>query len=288
MTVAPSACGSTARLVDADDARRSRSFDHGLTVGDGVFETLQGRSAGGRSRVRRHLERLRRSARRPRARRAAVRRRAAGGRRRGGRRRRARPRPGCASPSPAGSAPLGSGRGGGPPTLVVVAGPLAAVAAEATVGDRAVAPQRARRALAGRQDDVLRRERRRPGRGPRGGRRRGDLRQHPRATCARAPAPTCSSVVDGALVTPPLSSGCLAGVTRALVLEVVPEADEDDVPIDALAEADEVLPHVDHPGRPADLRMLDGRAAARRRRARGPQRAIDGARRPRRPATLDP
>jgi branched-chain amino acid aminotransferase len=46
--------------------------------------------------------------------------------------------------------------------------------------------------------------------------------------------------VEGRLVTPPLTSGCLAGVTRALLLEWVPELiEEGDVPIDALASADE-------------------------------------------------
>ena len=39
-------------------------------------------------------------------------------------------------------------------------------------------------------------------------------------------------VVDGRLVTPPLSSGCLAGVTRDLVLELT-EAIEADLPMDA-------------------------------------------------------
>jgi branched-subunit amino acid aminotransferase/4-amino-4-deoxychorismate lyase len=35
--------------------------------------------------------------------------------------------------------------------------------------------------------------------------------------------------IDGRLVTPPLSSGCLAGVTRELVLEVT-DAVEEDIP----------------------------------------------------------
>lgn len=42
------------------------------------------------------------------------------------------------------------------------------------------------------------------------------------------------------LVTPPLSSGCLAGVTRDLVLELG-AAEEDDVAMDRLASADEVF-----------------------------------------------
>ncbi len=47
-------------------------------------------------------------------------------------------------------------------------------------------------------------------------------------------------VVDGRLVTPPLSAGCLAGVTRALVLEWVGGAEED-LPLAALAGADEAF-----------------------------------------------
>ena len=47
-------------------------------------------------------------------------------------------------------------------------------------------------------------------------------------------------VVDGELLTPPLSAGCLAGVTRELVLERV-DVVERDVPIDALMLADEAF-----------------------------------------------
>lgn len=43
-------------------------------------------------------------------------------------------------------------------------------------------------------------------------------------------------VRDGRLVTPPLSSGCLAGVTRALVLEWL-DVEEEDVHLSELAEA---------------------------------------------------
>jgi branched-chain amino acid aminotransferase len=44
----------------------------------------------------------------------------------------------------------------------------------------------------------------------------------------------------GALITPPLSSGCLAGITRALVLEWV-GGEEEDVPLASFAEADEAF-----------------------------------------------
>jgi len=47
-------------------------------------------------------------------------------------------------------------------------------------------------------------------------------------------------VQGGELITPPLSSGCLAGITRALVLEWV-GGEERDVPLSALASADEAF-----------------------------------------------
>jgi branched-chain amino acid aminotransferase len=47
--------------------------------------------------------------------------------------------------------------------------------------------------------------------------------------------------VEGRLVTPTLSAGCLAGVTRELLLEWVTELEEYDVPIAALAEAAEAF-----------------------------------------------
>ena len=47
-------------------------------------------------------------------------------------------------------------------------------------------------------------------------------------------------VLAGELVTPPLTSGCLAGVTRALVLEWI-GAVERDLPMAALLEAEEVF-----------------------------------------------
>jgi branched-chain amino acid aminotransferase len=47
-------------------------------------------------------------------------------------------------------------------------------------------------------------------------------------------------VSEGRLVTPPLSAGCLAGVTRALVIEWA-GASEQDVPLSALAGADEAF-----------------------------------------------
>jgi branched-chain amino acid aminotransferase len=50
-------------------------------------------------------------------------------------------------------------------------------------------------------------------------------------------------VVAGQLLTPSLASGCLAGVTRALVLEVsdAEEADAGELPIEVLRAADEIF-----------------------------------------------
>jgi branched-chain amino acid aminotransferase len=46
--------------------------------------------------------------------------------------------------------------------------------------------------------------------------------------------------IGGRLLTPPLSSGCLAGITRDLVLETT-DAVEEDVPMDALGSIDEAF-----------------------------------------------
>jgi branched-chain amino acid aminotransferase len=46
--------------------------------------------------------------------------------------------------------------------------------------------------------------------------------------------------IGGRLVTPPLSAGCLAGVTRELVMELV-DVIEDDLPVAAFLQADEAF-----------------------------------------------
>jgi branched-chain amino acid aminotransferase len=48
-------------------------------------------------------------------------------------------------------------------------------------------------------------------------------------------------VLDGRLVTPPPGAGCLLGVTRALLLELCHDCEERDVPVEALAAADEAF-----------------------------------------------
>ncbi len=73
-------------------------------------------------------------------------------------------------------------------------------------------------------------------------------------------------VVDGELRTPTLAAGCLAGISRALLLEWYGGREVDE-PVEVLAEAEEVFLVVDDPRRA-------GRHALRRPRARG--RAGDG------------
>ncbi len=238
----------------APDAATVSVFDHGFTVGDGVFETV--RVIDGRPfALRRHLARLHRSADRlglavpvgDAALRAVVAEVLAAS--------------GLAAARlritvTAGVSPLGSGRAAAAPTLVVAAGPLDPWPPETSRGHGPVAPQRA---LGGgrRQDHVVRGERGRAGRGPQGGRRRGDHAQHGRRP-VRGHRHQRVRRARGALVTPPLLSGCLAGVTRELVLELLPDADEETIPMAALAGAEEVL--LTSSTRDVQpLRALDGR-----------------------------
>ena len=82
-------------------------------------------------------------------------------------------------------------------------------------------------------------------------------------------------VLDGMLCTPPPSAGCLPGVTRALILDLCGESgcEERDVPIDALRSADEAflssttreiqpIAHVDGIGMPAAPGPVAARLAA--------------------------
>ncbi|MGH9085264.1 MAG: aminotransferase class IV [Acidimicrobiales bacterium] len=222
-------------LVSAATATVS-VFDHGLTVGDGVFETLKAVD-GVPFAARRHLERLHRSASglglavpasddELRAAMAAV----------------------LASTTHAlarvritvtgGFAPLGSERGDRGPTTIVAAGPL--VPPSPTTAVCVVPwPRNERGAMAGVKttsyaENVV-------------------ALAHARAkSCTEAIFATTTgllcegtgsnvfAVIDGRLVTPPLSSGCLAGVTRDLVLAVT-DAVEEDISMAEFAAADEVF-----------------------------------------------
>jgi branched-chain amino acid aminotransferase len=223
-------------LCDADTARVS-PFDHGLLTGDGVFETLV--VYGGRPfAVRRHLDRLAFSCKGL----------------------------GLACPDgdllrsalsavvsanglsdgrlritvTGGVAPLGSDRGGESDQMVVVAGaPLGAWPDTAAV---VVVPwpRNERGALSGLKTTsygenvvALAYAKERGAGEAIFGNTVGSL-------CEGTGSNVFLSFGDGRLVTPPLSSGCLAGVTRALVLEVTGAAEED-VPVGALASASEAF-----------------------------------------------
>ena len=221
-------------LVATGEARVS-AFDHGLTVGDGVFETMRV-VEGTAFALRRHLARLARSA-------AAL---------------------GLTPPEPGeiraavdaviaangdaagrvrvtvtgGAGPLGSQRGPDAATLLVASAPLDPYPPTA---------------------DVVTVEWRRNERGALAGLKTTSYAENVRALAVAHAAGASEAifantsddlcegtgtnvfiVVDGRLLTPPLSSGCLAGITRELVLELI-DAGEEALPLDALAAADEAF-----------------------------------------------
>ena len=226
-------------LVDEREARVS-PFDHGLLVGDGVFETV--RVYGGRPFAwRRHLERLESSARglgltlpeRTALRAAADELLTADGVVEGRLR----------ITVTGGPSPLGSERGTGPPTVVVAAG---AVGTRAGTGDVVVVPwpRNERGATAGLKTvsyaenvRALAYARERGATEAVFGNTRGEL--------CEATGSNVFVVSGGVVRTPPADSGCLLGVTRALVLELcardaVP-TDESPLPLAALTTADEAF-----------------------------------------------
>jgi branched-chain amino acid aminotransferase len=222
------------RLVDEDEARVS-PFDHGLLTGDGVFETLRV-YRGVAFAARRHLERLARSA-------SAL---------------------GLPLPAPdvlrsamdgvidanglvdgrlrltvtGGPAPLGSDRGGEGPTVIVAGSPMAPWPATTDV---VVVPwpRNERSALAGLKtisyaENVV-------------ALAYAKARGAGEALFANLGGDLCEGTGtnvfvgrDGRLVTPPLSSGCLPGVTRDLLIELV-EVVEEVMPVAGLAQVDEAF-----------------------------------------------
>lgn len=221
-------------LRDENSARVS-VFDHGLTVGDGVFETLKAEH-GQVFALTRHLERLARSARGlglPAPDPAEVRR-------------------ACAAvleanPMPRGRlritytgglSPLGSDRGTTGPTLVVALGE-AAPRPDTTSVVTVPWTRNEHGALAGLKttsyaENVVALAR---------AQQQGASEALFANTAGRLCEGTGSNVfvvLDGELHTPPVSSGCLAGVTRALVVDWV-GARETDLPFDALERAEEIF-----------------------------------------------
>lgn len=221
-------------LPDATAAAVSVT-DHGLTVGDGVFEAIKVVN-GLPFALDRHLARLHRSAAGlglPNVDEAAVRRGLAAvldgpplllGRVR--------------ITYTGGPAPLGSGRGDAPPTLIVVADvmrPWPDATAVATVEW----PRNERGALAGLKttsyaENVV-------------ALAAAQARGATEAIFANLAGDLCEGtgsnvfyVVDGELRTPTLASGCLAGVTRALILEWYGGREVDE-PIEVVERASEVF-----------------------------------------------
>ncbi|TDC26574.1 aminodeoxychorismate lyase [Streptomyces sp. 8K308] len=221
-------------LRDADSARVS-VFDHGLTVGDGVFETLK-TQAGKAFAVSRHLDRLAASAAGlglPEPDRDEIRR-------------------ACravldAVPLPLGRlritytgglSPLGSDRGDAAPTLVVAHAETPR-RPDTTAVITVPWTRNERGALAGLKttsyaENVIALARARQ-------------EAASEALFANTAGQLCEGtgtnvfvVLDGQLHTPPLSSGCLAGITRALVVEWT-GAREIELPMECLERAEEIF-----------------------------------------------
>ncbi|MEU5715031.1 aminodeoxychorismate lyase [Streptomyces sp. NPDC020403] len=221
-------------LRDADDARVS-VLDHGLTVGDGIFETVKV-AAGRPFALTRHLDRLTRSAR------------------------------GLGLPDPdldevrgacaavidanptalgrlritytGGLSPLGSDRGDDGPSLVVALGE-AGRRPDSTAVITVPWTRNERGALAGLKttsyaENVVALAR---------AHERGASEALFPNTVGRLCEGTGSNVfvvLDGRIHTPPVTSGCLAGITRALAVEWT-GAQETDLPMDVLEHAEEIF-----------------------------------------------
>lgn len=221
-------------LVDARDATLPID-DHGLVVGDGAFETLK-TSSGQAFAVTRHLARLRRtldalSIAMPDVDvlRAAIADTVAAG--------------GYAESRirltvTAGSGSLGSAMPGGDPSVVVAVTELVTEAVPfavtvpwtrnergATAGLKTTSYAENVRALhvahlAGASEAIF---------------------ANTRDELCEGTGTNVFVVIDGEVITPPLSSGCLAGITRELLIEAAGTVAERALPLDVLTTADEVF-----------------------------------------------
>ena len=223
-------------LRDAADPHIS-VFDHGFTVGDGVFEAVK--AVGGRPfALTRHLDRLASSAAGlglPPVDTAAV--------------RHAVTETLLANDVPplariritytAGIAPLGSERGAHGTTLVVAVGP-------ATVHDPATAiatvpwPRNERSAVAGVKSTSYAENALALSKAHSLGASEAIFADTTGRLCEGSGS-NVFVVRGGRILTPTLDCGCLAGVTRALVLKWVPAAEEADLPLDVLYDSDEIF-----------------------------------------------
>lgn len=222
-------------VLEDPTAPSIRVDDHGFTVGDGVFEAVKIRD-GQPFALTRHLDRLTHSA------------------------------AGLGLPAPdldevrravdavvadqelplgrlritwtAGPAPLGSGRGGGPPTLVVVAAPMAPAAAYTDVV-RVPWVRNERSAVAGLKTTSYAENVVALAYAAERGATEALFANTVGNLCEGTGSNVCY-VVGGEIRTPTLASGCLAGVTRALVVDWC-DVREIDEPMSVLEEADEVF-----------------------------------------------
>lgn len=221
-------------LVDEADAVVS-VFDHGLSTGDGVFESVV--VHGGRPfALQRHLQRLQRSA-------SVIGLKAPGADELTAAVQRVLESAPFAEAKiritvTGGPAPLGSGRGSSSPTVVVAVEELVGVP---TVGSVVVAPwpKNERGATAGAKttsyaDNVV-------------ALAYATSQGATEALYLNLAGNLCEGTgsniflgIDGVLVTPPLSAGCLAGVTRGLIIEHS-EVVERDIAREELAEASEAF-----------------------------------------------
>jgi branched-chain amino acid aminotransferase len=240
---------SRAGALHTEAEARVSALDHGLTVGDGVFESLKAEN-GVVFAVTRHLERLTRSAR------------------------------GLGLPEPdlagireaiaetvaandvhdfarvrvtytAGPSPLGSERGHGEPTLVVAIGPVSRLA-ETTSAITVPWTRNERSAIAGLKTTSYAENVVALARAKAAGATEA-LFADTQGRLSEGTGTNVFLVVDGEIKTPDLTTGCLAGVTRALVLQwtanpaigvttpVSPAAESPSLPSSALLDADEIF-----------------------------------------------
>ena len=226
-------------LLDEDDARVS-PFDHGVLVGDGVFETVRVYD-GTPFAWTRHLDRLEHSAaglglRVPERDELRA---ASDSVLRANKLREARLRITVTG----GLAPLGSERGESPPTVIVAATELRPHPATSEV---VVVPwtRNERSAVAGLKTISYAENVRALAYAHERGAGEAVF-ANTRGELCEATGSNVFVVRDRAVVTPPGASGCLLGVTRALVLELCAElaipAAEPSLAIEALADADEAF-----------------------------------------------
>jgi branched-chain amino acid aminotransferase len=222
-------------LLDESQARIS-VFDHGLTVGDGVFETVKV-TGGVPFALTRHLRRLGESAAalglpgpEPEAIAAGV----LALLRAAGSPDRARVR----ITVTAGESPLGSQRGAGPLTAVIALGGLNDWEPACDVVT-VPWPRNERGALAGVKTTSYAENVRALAHAKERGATEA-IFANTRGSLCEGTGSNVFAVIDGELITPPLSAGCLAGVTRGLVLEWF-GGSERDAPAGALAAASEAF-----------------------------------------------